>query len=289
MPTPPRTGQSVAGWRLGRLIGQGAQSSVFLATRDAGAGADELAAALKLVSLAGADDTARAAFLASAATARRLRHPGIVAVLDAGVEGPLGWLAMEPVPGSALGRYTHPRRLLPEPLVLRVAEALAAALAHAHRLGVVHRDLKPANVLVHWPGDIVKLADFGLARDSGAAPTATGLMLGSPGYMAPELLAGRLPTPASDFYALGATLFQLLAGRLPHEADSLGELLRRVAAEPAPDLRTLRPDLPAPLAVLVGRLLDKRAARRPSDGDALAQSLHGLRAAWPAAGGPKSR
>ena len=284
---PPCTGQRVAGWRLQRLIGQGTQSTVFLATRDAGAG--EEVAALKLVDLTGADDAARAAFLANAATARRLQHPGIVAVLDAGVEGPLGWLAMEPVPGGALVRYTEPRRLLPEPLALRVAEALAAALAHAHRLGVVHRDLKPANVLVHWPGDIVKLADFGLARESGATPTATGLMLGSPGYMAPELLAGSLPTPASDFYALGATLFQLLAGRLPHEADSLGELLRRVAAEPAPDLRTLRPELPAPLAALVGQLLDKRAARRPSDGDALARSLRDLRAAWPAASGAKSR
>ena len=85
-------------------------------------------------------------------------------------------------------------------------------------------------------------------------------------------------------------LFQLLTGRLPHEADSLGELLRQVATEPAPDLRTLRPDLPAPLAALVGPACwTSAAARRPADGDALAQSLRALRAAWPAAGGAKSR
>jgi len=285
MPTSPRVGQTVAGWRLLRAIGQGTQSTVFLATRGTG----ETAAALKLVNLAGTDDGARAAFVANAQTARRLVHPGIVAVLDAGVEDTLGWLAMEPVPGSALSRYAQASRLLPEPLALRVAAAVAEALAHAHRLGVVHRDLKPANILVHWPGDIVKLADFGLARDSGTAPTATGLMLGSPGYMAPELLAGSPPTPASDLYALGATLFQLLTGRLPHDADTLGELLRRVAGEPAPDLRTLRPDLPASLAALVAALLDRRAARRPAEGDALARSLREMAAAWPAASGPISR
>ncbi|MBE0550066.1 MAG: serine/threonine protein kinase, partial [Rubrivivax sp.] len=221
-----RAGSVVAGYRLLRIIGQGTQSTVFLAEREA----DAQAVALKLISLAGADQGARLAFLHSAAAARRLVHPGIVTVLAAGVEGALGWLAMEPVPGASLERYTRPSRLLPALLVLRVAEAVALALAYAHRQGVVHRDIKPPNILAHWPSDTVKLADFGLARVADAAQTATGLVLGSPGYMAPEQLAGGVPTPASDFYALGATLFQLLAGRLPHEAQALGELLRRVAS-----------------------------------------------------------
>ncbi|HSQ70910.1 MAG TPA: serine/threonine-protein kinase [Rubrivivax sp.] len=260
----------MAGWHLRRQIGQGTQSMVFLAEPVAGGPA----VALKLVSLDSADERARQAFLAGADTARRLVHPCIVAVLGAGIEGALGWLAMEAVPGISLDRYTQPARLLPEPLVLRVAQAVAGALEHAHRQGVVHRDVKPANILVHWPSDTIKLADFGLARAADADQTATGVVPGSPGFMAPEQLAGSVPTPASDFYALGVTLFQLLAGRLPHEAETLGELLQRVSSQPAPDLRTLRPDLPAPLALLVSRLLTIDPACRPGGGVALRQALH---------------
>jgi serine/threonine-protein kinase len=282
MRAEPQAGMCVAGWRLGRQIGQGAQSTVFLAEPVAGGPA----VALKLVSLAGADERARQAFLAGANTARRLAHPGIVAVLGAGLEASLGWLAMEPVPGTSLSRYTHPARLLPEPLVLRVAETVAGALDHAHRQGVVHRDVKPANILVHCPSGSVKLADFGLARTADADQTATGVVSGSPGFMAPEQLAGGVPTPASDFYALGVTLFQLLTGRLPHEAETLGELLQRVASQPAPDLRTLRPELPVPLARLVSRLLDSDPARRPASGPALGSELH---PSQPAGSGAKSR
>jgi serine/threonine-protein kinase len=283
MPAELRAGTRVAGWRLLRRIGQGTQSTVFLAEPESGGAA----VALKLVPLAGTGESARAAFLAGADTARRLVHPGIVAVQAAGVEGALGWLAMEPVPGVSLERYTRPARLLPEALVLRVAEAVAAALAHAHQRGVVHRDVKPANVLVHWPSDTVKLADFGLARAADAGQTATGIVLGSPAYMAPEQLAGGVPTPASDLYALGVMLFQLLVGRLPHEADNLGELLRRVATLPAPDLRQLRPELPAPLAALVAQLLATNPAARPADAAALQQALRAV--PLPAASGVKSR
>jgi serine/threonine-protein kinase len=285
MPAEPRAGKRIAGYRLLRLLGQGTQSVVHLAEREA----DGQVVALKVVNLAGADAGARAAFLDCAETARRLVHPAIVAVLAAGVEGETGWLAMEPVAGVPLERYTRPARLLPEPVVLQVAEAVGSALAHAHRQGVVHRDVKPANILAHWPAATIKLADFGLARGADASRTGTGVVLGSPSYMAPEQLAGSVPTPASDFYALGVTLFQLLAGRLPHEAHALGELLRQVANDPAPDLRTLRPEVDAGLAALVARLLARHPGARPPDGDALLQALRALRAAPPAGGVAKSR
>jgi serine/threonine-protein kinase len=285
MRAEPRSGRCVAGWRLQRQIGQGTQSTVFLAEPVAGGPA----VVLKLVNLAGADERARQAFLAGADTARRLVHPGIVAVLGAGVEDALGWLAMEAVRGTSLCRYTHPARLLPEPLVLHVAEVVAGALEHAHRQGVVHRDVKPANILAHWLSDTIKLADFGLARAADADQTATGVVPGSPAFMAPEQLAGSVPTPASDFYALGVTLFQLLTGRLPHEAETLGELLRRVSSQPAPDLRTWRPDLPAPLAGLVADLLAIDPACRPG-GPALRQALQlALYPAQGAGSGAKSR
>lgn len=274
-------GAVLAGHRLLRAIGEGALGRVFLAQAPDGSGV-----ALKIVALpAGAAQAAAAqAFLQAADVARRLQHPAIVAVRGAGVADGCGWLAMEAVPGTDLARYTQPARLLPEALVLLAGERVALALAHAHHQGVVHRDLKPANVLVHWPGDTVKLADFGLARAADAAQTRTGLVPGSPAYMAPEQLAGAVPTAQSDLHALGAMLFQLLAGRLPFEGASMGDLLRRVAREPAPDLRLLRPDLPPAVAALVARLLAKKPADRPADAAAVAAELHTMRAHLPAPG-----
>lgn len=273
----PGAGQTVAGWHLLRLLGRGATSTVFLAAPRAGGPP----VALKLTTLPADDDVMHGAFLRQAARVRRLSHPDIVALHGAGIEGSLGWLAMEPVPGHDLGRYTQHARLLPEALVLRIGERIARALAHAHRQGYVHRDLKPANVLVHLPRDVVKLADLGLARPTTAESTRTGVIAGSPVYMAPEQLGGLAPDARSDLYALGVTLFELLTGRLPHDAPTLGELLRQVVGEPAPDLRALRPELPAalaqPLAALLARLLERERSGRPGDAEAVAAELLALR------------
>ena len=264
------SGSVVGGYRLLRPLGRGAQSTVYLAESVATA----MPVALKVVALpATGEGAARAAFLRGAETARRLVHPGIVALYGAGIDGKLAWLAMEPVPGGDIERYTLARRLLPLPLVLAIGRRVAEALAYAHHQGVVHRDLKPANVLVDWPSDTVKLADLGLAREDDASRTATGLVPGTPAYMAPEQLAGGVPTAATDLYALGVMLFQLLAGRLPHEGATMGELLRQVVSEPAPDLRALQTGTPPALAELVTRLLAKRAALRPADAQAVAAAL----------------
>ena len=274
-------GQTTAGYRLIRRIGQGAHGAVYLAQNARGG----LPVALKVVTLpsGGQAPAAREAFLRSAQTARRLSHPGIVGLHAAGVDGALGWLAMELVAGCDLARYTRAQRLLPEPLVLRLCQRIAQALAHAHRQGVVHRDVKPANVLIDWPRDLVKLADLGLARADDGAQTGTGIVPGSPAYMAPELLAGALPTPRSDLYAVGVMLFQLMTGRLPYEGASMGEWLRQVADQPVPDLRPLRPELPAGVAALCAHLMAKRPAERPADGEAVACELAALLTAWPAA------
>lgn len=267
-------------YELLRLIGAGSFGSVHAALDRR----HDRLVALKLLPLADTLADTRQRFTAEAAVAQRLRHPDIVTTLDAGSAGTLGWLAMELVPGTALARYAHPRRLLPEALVLQAGRRIAMALAHAHTQGVVHRDLKPANVLVHWPTGVLKLGDFGLARSADASATRTGLMLGSPAYMAPELLAGAAPTAASDLYALGVTLFELLTGRLPFEAGAggaMGELLRQVARQPAPTLRTVSPDLPAALdgvEALVSTLLAKRAAERPARAADVATSLARLEA-----------
>jgi serine/threonine-protein kinase len=253
-------------YRLGAGLGRGAAAEVVEAL-DLRTGNT---VAVKLITLA--DDlppAERADWLArlhrEADIGRRLQHPDIVAVQDAGLDGHQAWLVMERVHGTDLARYTQPNRLLPEAVVLRIGARVGAALAHAHSNGVVHRDLKPGNVLINLGSGQIKLADFGAARPDDSAVTRTGVTLGTPSYMAPELLAGAQASPASDAYALGVMLFELLAGRRPHQADTLGELLAATARQPPASLAALRPDLPAPAALAVEALLARDPARRPVD------------------------
>jgi eukaryotic-like serine/threonine-protein kinase len=283
---PVSSGGRFGPYRPLRLLGQGAAGQVHLA-------ADERLGgwvALKLVALpaapedAAAYNEARARFLVEAYAAQQLRHPHIASVLAAGEEAGRGWIAMELAPGAPLLRYATPARRLPEAVVLRVAASLCAALAHAHAAGIVHRDLKPANVMVDWGSGSLKLTDFGLARTSDATATRTGVVVGSPGYLAPEQLAGAPAEPRTDLYALGVLMFELLAGRRPFEAQAMGELLRQVALDPAPDLRQWAPDVSAQTADLVRRLLAKAATERPGPAAELTQQLDRAAAAWVPAG-----
>jgi serine/threonine-protein kinase len=274
---PPSPEPRLGPYRLQRELGRGSMGVVHLAV-DSRSGQP---VALKSMAL-GTDlspaelQQLKQRFLAEAEAARRLSHPDIVQVHGAGEDAGRAWMAMELLSGCELGRYTRRPRLLPEPLVLQIGARLARALAHAHAQGVVHRDVKPANVMIDLASGQLKLTDFGLALLADLSRTRTGVVLGTPWYMAPEQLAGAEADARCDLYALGVLLFQLLTGRLPHEHSSLGELLRAVAREPAPDLRSLRPDLPTPLAELVARLLQVQPSARPADAQQVADALERL-------------
>ncbi len=221
---------------------------------------------------------ARQRFLREAETAARLRHADIVSVLDSGEDQGLAWIAMEFLSGHDLQRHTQVGTLLPVPVVLRVASRVSDALAYAHRQGVVHRDVKPANVMVDLATDSVKVTDFGIARIADASRTRTGMVLGTPSFMSPEQMAGRRIDGRSDLYSLGVMLFQLLCGRLPHRADSMAALMSQIVNQRAPNIRSLRPELPEALADLVA--LAAREAprtapcRRPTAGARPAADRH---------------
>lgn len=264
-------------FELLRLLGRGSLGAVYAAHDQQ----LNRPVALKLVSLrsgaghgpSDAFESARSRFESEARAAQRLHHPDIVTTLAAGCDDTTGWLAMELAPGLPLARYTQASRLLPEAVVLEATARLAGALAHAHREGVLHRDVKPANVLVHWPSGSLKLLDFGMARLADMDSTRTGVLMGTPAYLAPEVLAGQRADARSDLYALGVTLFELLCGRPPHEASSLGQWMQQAATMPAPGLRSLRPELPLALDALLSRVLEREPKRRPASADALAEEL----------------
>jgi serine/threonine-protein kinase len=275
--SPPTVGP----YTLLRPLGRGSMGVVHLALDTA----TRRHVALKTLALgreAATDEfnDARARFLAEAEAAKRLSHPDIVVVHAAGEHDGTAWMAMELLRGCELGRYTHMSRLLPEALVLQLVERLARALAHAHARGVVHRDIKPGNVMLDLPSRRLKLTDFGVAGLADMSRTRTGVVLGTPLYMAPEQLAGAPADARSDLYSLGVLLFQLLTGRLPHEHASLGELLRQVARVPAPDVRSMRPSLSPAVAAVVATALQKPAAARHASAAEFGDALAGLRKAF---------
>ncbi len=262
-------------YRIERQIGRGSMGAVY-AGMDPKVGR---AVAIKTLALSREFEgtelaEARARFFREAETAGRLKHRDIVTIYDAGEEQGLAYIAMEYLSGNDLQTYTQPGRLLPVAVVLRCMARVALALHYAHSQGVVHRDIKPANVMVDLAADSVKVTDFGIARIAAdASRTRTGLVLGSPSFMSPEQMAGQRVDGRSDLYSLGAMLFQLLTGRLPHQADTMSKLMFQIANETAPPVCSLRPELPELLGQIVAKAMEKRPENRYLDGQELAAAL----------------
>ena len=218
-------------------------------------------------------DDARERFFREAETAGRLQHQNIVTIFDAGEEHDLAFIAMEFLKGKDLADVSKTGQLLPIPKVLSIVARVAEALAYAHKLNVVHRDIKPANIMYDLATDSVKVTDFGIARITDSSKTKTGLVLGTPSFMSPEQIAGKKVDGRSDLYSLGVMLFQMLAGVLPFRGDSMAELMYKIANEPAPDIRTIRAELPEKLANIVALSISKRPETRYQDGDQFAADL----------------
>ncbi len=254
-------------YRVEKELGKGAMGVVYQG-RDPTIGRTVAIKTLALTTeFEGAElEEARQRFFREAETAGRLQHPNIVTIFDAGEEHDLAYIAMEFLHGRDLQAHARPASLLPVAQVLSIGEQVALALDHAHRQSVVHRDIKPANVMLDPATGQVKVTDFGIARITDSSRTKTGVVLGTPSFMAPEQLAGQRVDGRADLYALGAMLFQLLTGELPLKGDSLSALMYQIANTIPPDVRTLRAGLPADLAGLLSTLLAKRPDDRPANG-----------------------
>ena len=212
-------------------------------------------------------------FFREAETAGRLSHPHIVSIFDAGEEHDLAYIAMEFVKGGDLTRYIKPHNLLPVPEVLRLMADAADALDYAHSNTVVHRDIKPANMMLLDEGKVIKLMDFGIARIADSSKTKTGMVLGTPSYMSPEQLAGKKVDGRSDLFSLGVTLYQLLTGSLPFQADSMATLMFKIANENHASPLIVRPDLPPEMAAIIDKALTKNYEQRYARGKDFASDL----------------
>jgi serine/threonine-protein kinase len=212
-------------------------------------------------------------FFREAETAGRLNHQNIVTIFDAGEEHDLAYIAMEFLKGRDLVGHTKPDRLMPLPRVIGILARVADALDYAHRNQVVHRDIKPANIMYEPDTDQVKVTDFGIARITDSSKTKTGMVLGTPSYMSPEQLAGKKIDGRSDLFSLGVTLYQLACGQLPFQGESMAQLMFRIANQPQPDIRSIRPELPDCIAAIVDRALVKEAEQRYQTGAEMARDL----------------
>jgi WD40 repeat protein len=264
--------QKVRGYEILSELGRGGMGVVYKARQ---VGLDRVVALKMILGGSHTDPATLARFQAEALAIAKLQHPNIVQIYETGQQEDLPYLSLEYVDGGSLDL-----RLADRPMPPREAAELVKTLAHAvhaaHQAGVIHRDLKPANVLLTTSG-VPKITDFGLAKTLGddRGQTASGAILGTPSYMAPEQAGGRRReiTRAVDVYALGAILYELLTGRPPFQAETQLDTLLLVVSEEVTPPSDLRKAVPRELEAICLKCLQKQPQNRYPDGEALAEDL----------------
>jgi serine/threonine protein kinase len=257
---PPLPQQLGPRYTLERHLGRGAMGTVYLAR-------DQILhrlVTIKVVRKELTDDDARARFAREARSAARLRHPNILSAIDVGEVADASYYVMPYVEGETLSAILDKSRLLPLDHSLDVAIAVASALEYAHSLGIVHRDVKPSNVLIPQEGFAAALLmDFGLQGQllADTGQTQAGAIFGTPNYMSPEQIRGESQSAKTDIFGVGVLVYEMLYGSVPHQTESLPELIHRRLHE-----AVTFPDLPAindELRNLIATCLERDASRRP--------------------------
>ena len=256
------TGVTLGKYRLVEKLGQGGMAQVYKAYQ---ADLDRYVAVKVLHPHLTGDEDFGARFRREARAVAALEHPNIVRVYDFDADQGVAFLVMEHLAGASLKSLLRDLDCRGERMdlseIVRIVSALADALDHAHRQGVVHRDFKPANVIMTPEGRPV-LTDFGIARMVDATTiTESGGTLGTPAYMSPEQGKGEPGDARSDIYALGVLLYQLCTGRVPFDADTPYAIILKHITAPLPSPRSLNPDLPE----AIERVILKALAKDPGD------------------------
>lgn len=258
------TGQTVGDYRILSSIGRGGMATIYRAYQPS---LDRYVAVKVIDPYMASDSDFTTRFRREAQTIAKLQHPNLVTLYECNIVGGLCLLVTEFIEGPSLSTFISEKHIAQEPIALSTAVAtvldIALALDYAHRAGVVHRDVKPSNILLA-PGGRAVLADLGVGNmmantsDSNSAAA----LFGTPQYMAPEVIQGRTPDSRADIYALGVTLYELVTGQVPFDADTpMAVLIRHINAPmPTPSLK--RPDLPLTLEKVILRSTEKNPADR---------------------------
>jgi serine/threonine protein kinase len=265
---------AIGKYKVIKKIGEGATSAVYLAE-------DSFTSrnvAIKLMFPDALKDSLdgehyKQMFLNEAGLAGKIDHPHIVGIHDAVVAEDMSYIVMEYVEGGTLEKYVLPENLLEPQVVAEIVFKAIRALDFAYSLGLIHRDIKPGNIL-HKSGTDIKIGDFGAAVKTSAS--ATGPVVGSPLYMAPEVISGGESSMQSDIYALGMVMYMLLAGRPPYEASSAESLAYQILNhEPEPPSR-FREGISAPMEDIVKQAINKDVSRRYQSWEAFGRDLSEL-------------
>jgi eukaryotic-like serine/threonine-protein kinase len=257
-----------------REVGRGSSGAVYL-SHDPFYGRD---VAIKLYNEAAPDDEGeqqitRKMFFNEAQMVGRLQHPGILPIFDAGEEDGRYYVVMEHIHGArTLAAYCRPDNLLPIDEVVKIIFGAARAMHYAHARGVVHRDIKPSNIMLTIQNE-VRVIDFGIAFWRDTEVSAIRGVAGSPSYMSPEQVKAEEIGPASDLYALGAVMYELLTGRRPFKASNLARLLHKIVFATPPPIHKLRQEVPEELEEVVWQAMRKKPEDRFANGLEFAAAL----------------
>jgi serine/threonine-protein kinase len=263
-------------YKIEALLGQGGMSAVYKAS-DPNL---KRVVAIKLIhSHLSSDPAFVTRFEGEAAAVANLRHPNIVQVYDFNNDGGVYYMVLEFIPGETLQdrlkRLDESDRKLSLEEVLKFSLNTSEAIGYAHQRGMIHRDIKPANLMLDVHGQAI-LMDFGIVKIIGGdSHTTTGAVVGTARYMSPEIIRGEVADHRTDIYSLGVTLYEMLSGRPPFEADSAMTLMMMHLNDPVPDLRSFRPDIPSAIVAILEKCLAKDRDERYGSAAELAADLKG--------------
>lgn len=257
-------------------IGRGAMGSVYKARDPL---IDRLVALKTITGGPSAQSNLLDRFYQEARSAGALQHPNIVTIYELGHEKNTPFIAMEYLEGDSLDRIIEQKQVLPLSVKLGYIVRVCDALAYAHHHNVIHRDVKPANIMVTKEG-VVKVVDFGIARLTDMSMTQPNMMIGSRAYMSPQLYKGERADARSDIWAIGVTLYELLAYRRPFIGDSEAELMFHIIYEEPENLQSLSTECTDELLPIVAKMLAKKSEDRYQS---MEDMLHGLEPIWKAA------
>ncbi|MCD6360533.1 MAG: serine/threonine protein kinase, partial [Armatimonadetes bacterium] len=273
---PDLAGQYIGRYHILERLGEGGMATVYKAfdTRL------EASVAIKVIRMDELPpkvlDRALKRFAREAKALARLTHPNIVRVIDAGEHEGAPYLVMPYLPGGSLKQVLRERGRLPWQEGLQLLIPIARALGYAHRQGMIHRDVKPSNILITEDAEPV-LTDFGIAKiledEATMDLTGTGMLVGTPEYMAPEQVSGSTVDARADIYALGVVLYEMVTGRKPYQADTPMAVMVKQARDPLPRPREFAPGLPEGVERILLKMLAKDPEERYQTMEELAAAL----------------